>query len=121
MVEQGDRAADAGADHDGEPLRIDHLAGLTEACVGPGLLGGNERDLLAAIQPPRLYARDHLERRHRQGSGDAHRQVVTAHPFVLVVVDALDAGAACEHRLPGRRDVPAERGGGTQPGDDDVL
>ena len=119
LVEQGDRAADAGADHDGEPLRVDHLAGLAEAGVRPRLLGGDERHLLAAVQPPRLHARDHLERRHRQRGGDAHRQVEAAHPLVLVVVDAPDAGAPREHRLPGGRDVPAERGGGAEAGDDD--
>src|SRR4029077_4948490 len=31
------------------------------------------------------------------------------------------AAAALEHRRPGRRDVPAERGGRAEPGDDDGL
>ena len=121
LVEQRDRAADAGADHDGEPLRVDRLAGFAQARVRPRLLGGDERDLLAAVQPPGLHPGEDLERGDRQRRGDLHRQVEPAHPRVRLVVDVLDAGAAREHRLPGGRDVPTERGGGAQPGDDDLL
>ena len=44
-------AADAGAEDDGDPQRVD-AAGVPAPASRPGLLGGDHGDLLAAVQPP---------------------------------------------------------------------
>ena len=44
---------------------LDLLAGLAQARVRPRLLGRDERDLLAAVQPPGLHPGEHVERGHR--------------------------------------------------------
>ena len=48
-VEQGLHSPDPGADHDGEAVAL-HRGGTG---VGPGLLRGDERQLLAAVEPVR--------------------------------------------------------------------
>ena len=49
LAEQGERAADAGADDDGEPLGVD--ARRRRHRLRPGLAGGDDGDLLAAVEP----------------------------------------------------------------------
>jgi hypothetical protein len=88
--------------------------------VLPRLLGGDQRHLLAAVQAPGLDARQYLRRRDRQRCGDLHRELVALHPLVLVVVDPADARAPRQHGVPGRCDVPTERGRRAEPGDDDL-
>jgi hypothetical protein len=87
--------------------------------VRPGLTGGDERHLLAAVEAPRLDAGDHLGRLHLERRRDLHRQVVLVDE-VEVLVDAAHTRAAGENRLPGGGDVTAERGGRPHPGDDDL-
>ena len=113
LGEQGLRAADAGADADGEPLRVE--AGVGQAGVGPGLLRGDQRDRLGAVQPAQLDPVEHLGRLDGQLGGDPDRQLLGP-----LLGERTHPGAAGEHGVPGRRDVPAERGRRAEPGDDDV-
>src|SRR5256885_1202746 len=78
-----------------------------EPGVGPRLAGGDDRRLLAAVEPARLHAGQHLGRVDRHAGRDAHRQV--GRPRVL---EGDDAGAPVEQPVPEGVDVATERGGG---------
>src|SRR6185295_13336729 len=111
LGQQGLRAADAAAHHDREAV-LGHarLAGLR-----PGLPGRDQRELFGPVEPAGLHAVDLLEGRLCQLGRDAHRKLLGP-----VVGQLVDPGPAGEERFPGRRDVPAERGGRAEPGDDDL-
>ena len=90
--EGGADAADAAGDDDAEPLRVD----LRRARVGPRLARGDERELLAPVQPARLHPVDHRRRVDRGGRGDLHRQVRVPSPRSSL----RDAAAPGQQRLP---------------------
>src|SRR4029077_6246629 len=105
-------APDAAGHAHAEPLRVD----LGRARVGPRLAGRDQRQLLAAVHPPGLHATHDL---HRVGSGlrrEPYRQILRPR-----LGEPVYAAAALQHRRPGRRDIPAERGDRREPGDDDGL
>src|ERR1035437_889896 len=82
--------------------------------VGPRLARCDRRQLLATVHPARLHAAHHLDRVDGGWGGDADRQLLRPR-----LREPLHAAAPGQHRRPGRRDIPAERGGRAEPGDDD--
>ena len=85
--------------------------------VRPGLAGGDDRHLLAPVQPAGLDPLEHLGGLHRQLRGDPHRQVEPVDPLGVQPRHPRPPG---EQGVPGRRGVPAERGRRAVPGDDNV-
>ena len=94
--------ADAGADADRQPFRVEPRVG--QARIGPGLVRGDERDRLRAVEPAQLDALEHLARVDRQFGRDPDRELgrplrgERTHP-----------GAAGEHGVPDRADEPDDR------------
>jgi hypothetical protein len=113
LVEQGDRATDTGADDDRYPQRVH--AGVGGAGVPPGLLGGDDRHLLAAVQSPGAHAVDLIGRVDGEPCDELGRVVLDP-----VVGDPADPGPPGEQGVPGAVDVAAQGRGGTEPSDDDV-
>src|SRR4029453_1114083 len=113
LPEQGQRAPDAGADDDGDAQGID--AGVACAGVAPGLLGGDDGDLLAAVEATGADPVDLVGRVGGQPRDELGRVVLDP-----VVGDPADPRPPGEQCVPGAGDVAPERRGGTQSGDDDV-
>src|SRR6202041_1931363 len=82
----------------------------------PRLAGGDQRELLAAVHPAGLYPAHDLHRVDSCRRGDPHRQLLG--PGFGQGSHTAPPG---QHRRPGRRGVPAERGRRAEPGDDDGL
>ena len=95
-------------------LRVE--PGTLQPRVGPGLLGGDQGDRLGTVEAAHPHAVDDLGGLDHQLRRDADREGCgpllgeQAHP-----------GASGEHGVPGGRDVPAQRGGRAEPGDDDGI
>src|SRR5690606_7196672 len=97
-------------DHGAQPQRVD----LGGAGVLPGLLGGDQRELLGAVEPAQPRAREELGGVLRGAPGDADGQLLGP-----LLFDGGDSGPAFEEGGPGRGDVTPQRGGGAQASDDD--
>src|SRR2546421_606177 len=104
--------ADPAGDAYAEPLGV--YGG--RARVGPCLAGGHQGKLLAAVHPAGLHATHHLDRVGGRLRGESHRQRLRPR-----LAEGVHATAARQHRRPGRRNVPAKRGGRAEPGNDDGL
>jgi hypothetical protein len=119
LVEQRDRTADARADGDTETIGINRLLVVRRrlvAGVRPRLPCRDDRDLLAAVHPAQLHPGQDLGRLDGQRGVEPRRQVVPLGPFVVVDLDAVAAG---DQAVPGGGDVPAQRRGRSDTGDDD--
>ncbi len=123
LAEQGLSPADAAADNDGEPLRIDsgrdRRAGIrgsgSQAGVLPSLMRRDQRDRFGAVEPAQLDPVDHFGRLDGELRRDPYGELGGP-----LLGQRRDPGATGQHGVPGRRDVPAERGRRAEPGNDDV-
>src|SRR5690606_40705958 len=82
----------------------------------PGLTGGDERELLGAVEAPGLGPRDHRGRVDRGRAGELHR-----HRVDPVLGEGLDARPPFEERRPGRGDISTDGRRRAEPGDDDTY
>src|SRR4029453_4747225 len=94
LPEQGQRAPDAGADDDGDAQGID--AGVACAGVAPGLFGGDDGDLLAAVEAAGADPVDLVDRVGRQPRDELGGGVLDP-----VVGDPADPGPPPGPRAPG--------------------
>ena len=78
-------------------------------------LGGDDRHLLAAVQPAGADAVDLIGRVDRETGDELGRVLLDP-----VVGDPADPRPTGQQSLPGADDVATERRGGTEAGDDDV-
>ena len=115
LAEQGRGAADPRTDTDGQSLRV-------EPTVVPARPASAHASwaAMSATASERSSRRSFTRSSTSAGStcelrGDPHRQLLG--PLLRQGGHARPAG---EHGVPGRRDIPAERGGRAEPGDDYV-
>ena len=76
---------------------------------------GDDGELRAAVEPAGLDPVQDLGRVDRRLCRDLDGQIVGP-----VGLDPADAGLSGQQALPGAGNVAAERGGGSEPGDDDA-
>ena len=107
---QGGQAADAGADHHGNPAGVHPLA--MGGGVGPGLTGRQQGQLGAAVEPPLLQGLEAGVEIVVHPAGNPGRQV--GGPALL---NRRDAGVACQGGFPGGIDTGAEGGDAPPAGD----
>ena len=118
LADQAPDAADAGADHHGDPFRVQaSFVGLAgEARVRPRFPGGDDRRLLGPVQAPGLDSGQHLGRIDGHARGDAHLQVGGP-----VFGEGHDTRPPFEQAGPECRHVAPEGSSGAKAGDDDVV
>ncbi len=110
--EQRRDTADAGGDHDADPLRVD----LGGARVGPGLAGSDQGELPGPVGAPDHRDRQHLGRVDRYPRSDVHGQRLDP-----VLGQDPHPGLAGQHGSPGRRHVATEWRRRTQAGHHHAL
>ena len=107
-------AADPGGHRHREPLRIH--PGVSQSGIGPGLVGGDQRELARTVQPPGLDPVQDLGGLDRDLGRDPGAELLGP-----VLGERSDAGPPLEEGGPGGGHVSADRGRGPQAGDDDSL
>ena len=85
LAEQGQGAADAGAEDDGDAQRVD--PGVGAAGVAPGLLGGDDGDLLAAVEPAGAHPVQLLGRLDGEAGDELGGQSLTQSSVIRLTPD----------------------------------
>ena len=115
LAEQGQRPADAGAEDDGDALGVDPGVARRRSRRHASL-GGDDRDLLAAVEAAGPDPVDLLGRVVGEPGDELGGELLDP-----VVGDAGDPRPPGQQRVPGAGHVATERRGGAEAGDDDVV
>ena len=113
-IQKRPEAADAGRVVDADADRV-HIG---SAGIRPRLAGRDERELARRVEALVLNALEHILGAHLGLGGEGHRQVVLRDPLVG---EGVGSGFTSEQRGPGVRCRAAERRGGTDAGNNDLL